>query len=64
MQMALHTNTTSQNFVYYQIAQAAFAAIARKKQINGDSWALNTGLINSLNTDRKDLYDSLSYDIT
>jgi putative endonuclease len=45
--------------VYYQIAQNAFAAISREKQIKGGSRAKKIELINNLNPDWKDLYDTL-----
>jgi len=45
--------------VYYQIAQNAFAAIPREKQIKGGSRAKKIALINNLNPNWKDLYDTL-----
>jgi putative endonuclease len=45
--------------VYYQIAQNAFAAISREKQIKGGSRAKKIELIDGLNPDWKDLSDSL-----
>jgi putative endonuclease len=45
--------------VYYQIAQNAFAAISREKQIKGGSRAKKIELINSLNPEWDDLSDSL-----
>ncbi|OGW32692.1 MAG: excinuclease ABC subunit C [Nitrospirae bacterium GWC2_56_14] len=45
--------------VYYQIAQNAFAAISREKQIKGGSRAKKIELINSFNPEWNDLFDSL-----
>ena len=45
--------------VYYQIAQSAFAAISREKQIKGGSRAKKIELIDRLNPDWKDLSDTL-----
>jgi putative endonuclease len=45
--------------VYYQIAQNAFAAITREKQIKGGSRAKKIELINSFNPEWKDLSGSL-----
>jgi putative endonuclease len=45
--------------VYYQIAQDAVAAISREKQIKAGSRAKKIELINSLNPEWNDLYESL-----
>jgi putative endonuclease len=45
--------------VYYQIAQNAFAAVSREKQIKGGSRAKKLELINSFNPEWKDLSDTL-----
>ncbi len=45
--------------VYYQIAQNAFAAISREKQIKGGSRAKKITLINNVNPGWKDLYETL-----
>jgi len=45
--------------VYYQVAQNAFAAISREKQIKGGSRAKKIEMINSLNPDWNDLADTL-----
>lgn len=45
--------------VYYQIAQNAFAAITREKQIKGGSRAKKIELVNSINPEWNDLYDAL-----
>ena len=45
--------------VYYQIAQNAFAAISREKQIKGGSRAKKRELINSCNPEWNDLSDVL-----
>ncbi len=45
--------------VYYQIAQSAFTAISREKQIKGGSRAKKIALIDGLNPDWNDLSDTL-----
>jgi putative endonuclease len=45
--------------VYYQIAQNAYAAIAREKQIKGGSRSKKIELINSINPDWQDLSEKL-----
>jgi putative endonuclease len=45
--------------VYYQIAQNAFAAISREKQIKGGSRANKIELINSMNPEWDDLSNTL-----
>jgi putative endonuclease len=45
--------------VYYQVAQNAFAAISREKQIKGGSRAKKIEMINSLNPDWNNLADTL-----
>jgi putative endonuclease len=45
--------------VYYQIAQNAYSAISREKQIKGGSRAKKIEMINSLNPDWNDLSDTL-----
>lgn len=43
--------------VYYEICQDAYNAINREKQIKGGSRKKKTGMINSINSEWKDLYD-------
>jgi putative endonuclease len=45
--------------VYYQVAQNAFAAISREKQIKGGSRTKKNELINGMNPEWNDLYDAL-----
>jgi putative endonuclease len=45
--------------VYYQIAQNAFAAISREKQIKAGSRSKKIELINSMNPEWKDLSETL-----
>ncbi len=45
--------------VYYQVAQNAYAAITREKQIKGGSRSKKIELINSINPDWHDLSDAL-----
>lgn len=45
--------------VYYQTAQDARAAISREKQIKGGSRSKKIALINSMNPEWEDLYDTL-----
>ena len=45
--------------VYYEIVEDVRAAIAREKQIKGGSRQKKLDLINSMNSDWRDLYDDL-----
>ncbi len=45
--------------VYYQVAQNAYSAIAREKQIKGGSRSKKIELINSINPDWQDLSEKL-----
>ncbi len=45
--------------VYYQVAQNAFAAISREKQIKAGSRSKKVELINGLNPEWRDLSDTL-----
>ena len=45
--------------VYYEILQDPYYAIAREKQIKGGSRKKKIELINSINSEWKDLYDAL-----
>ena len=45
--------------VYYQIAQSAYAAIVREKQIKGGSRMKKIELIDSMNPAWDDLFDTL-----
>ena len=45
--------------VYYEVCSDVYAAISREKQIKGGSRQDKIDLINSMNTDWKDLYEEL-----
>ena len=45
--------------VYYEVAEDAYSAISREKQIKGGSRAGKLKLINAFNPEWKDLYDEL-----
>ena len=45
--------------VYYEVYSDVYAAISREKQIKGGSRQDKIDLINSMNTDWKDLYEEL-----
>ena len=45
--------------VYYEVVEDVRAAIAREKQIKGGSRQKKLDLINSMNSDWRDLYDDL-----
>ncbi len=47
--------------VYYEVAQNAYAAISREKQIKAGSRQKKMDLIQKMNSDWKDLYDSLGF---
>ena len=45
--------------VYYELAEEMAAAIAREKQIKGGSRARKLALIESMNSEWRDLYDDI-----
>lgn len=45
--------------VYYQVAETAYSAIAREKQIKGGSRADKLRLIRAINPQWRDLYDEI-----
>ncbi len=45
--------------VYYEVGNDIYSAIAREKQIKGGSRQKKLELINSMNPERKDLYEEL-----
>ncbi|MBI3788707.1 MAG: GIY-YIG nuclease family protein [Ignavibacteriales bacterium] len=45
--------------VYYEVAEDAYNAIAREKQIKAGSRAKKISLVNSINPEWRDLYDEI-----